>query len=101
MALTCGVGHRHRSDLALLWLWPWPAPAAPSQSLAWELPRAMGRALRRQKQTKKPPLTKALLNSFYMVGHFPGGLKYLTFVRLNFIRNSDRRVNFEETEVII
>ena len=38
-------------DPELLWLWCRPAAAAPIQLLAWELPYAMGGALKRQ-QTK-------------------------------------------------
>ena len=43
----CGVGHRHSSDLALLWLWRRSAVAALIQPLAWELPYAVGAALKR------------------------------------------------------
>ena len=46
LAVSCGVGHRHGLDLALLWLWP--AAAALIRSLAWELPYALGVALKRQ-----------------------------------------------------
>ena len=35
-------------DLALLWLWCRPAAAAPIPPLAWELPYAMGTALKRK-----------------------------------------------------
>ena len=34
--MSCGVGHRHGSNLALLWLWCGPAAVAPIQPLAWE-----------------------------------------------------------------
>ena len=40
-------------DLALLWLWCRPAAAAPIGPLAWELPYAMGRALKRPPPPKK------------------------------------------------
>ena len=46
VAISCGVGHRHSSGLALLWLWHRPAAVAPIQPLAWELPYAMGEALK-------------------------------------------------------
>ena len=36
----------------LLWLWHRPAAAAPIQPLAWELPYAVGTALKRQKEKK-------------------------------------------------
>ena len=52
IAVNCGVGRRHISDLSLLWLWHRLAAAAPIGPLAWELPYAAGAALKR-KQTKK------------------------------------------------
>ena len=39
--------------LSLLWLWHRPAAAAPIGHLAWELPYAMGVALKRQKEKIK------------------------------------------------
>ena len=48
VAVNCGVGHRHSSDLALIWLWCRPLATAQIQPLAWELPCAMGAALKRQ-----------------------------------------------------
>ena len=48
--MSCGVGHRHGSDPELLWLWCRLAAAAPSRPLAWELPYAMGVAIKRQKR---------------------------------------------------
>ena len=53
VAVSCGVDHRHGSDLTLLWLWCRLAAAAPIRPLAWELPCAGGVALKRQKQTNK------------------------------------------------
>ena len=49
MAMSCGVGHRHGSDLALLWLWRRLAAVAPIRSLAWEHPYAAGAALKSKK----------------------------------------------------
>ena len=40
------MGHRCSLDPALLWLWCRLAPAAPIQPLAWELPYAMGVAIK-------------------------------------------------------
>ena len=42
------MGRRHGLDLAWLWLWLWhrPAAAAPIRLLAWELPDAMGVAIK-------------------------------------------------------
>ena len=52
IAMSCGVGDRHGSDLALLWLWCRSAATALIRPLAWEPPYATGEALKRQK-TKK------------------------------------------------
>ena len=52
--MSCGMGCRCSSDLALLWLWHRPVATALIRPPAWELPYAMGMALKRQnKQTKK------------------------------------------------
>ena len=40
-------------DLALLWLWCRPAATTPIRPLAWELPYAVGAALKNKKQIKK------------------------------------------------
>ena len=40
-------------DPALLWLWCRPAATAPIGPLAWELPYAVGAALKSQKKKKK------------------------------------------------
>ena len=47
--MSSGVGRRCGSDPALLWLWPRLPDAAPVRPGAWELPYAVGAALRRQK----------------------------------------------------
>ena len=49
VAMSCGVGHRHSSDLLLLWLWCGLAAEAPIQLLAWEIPYAVSMALKRKK----------------------------------------------------
>ena len=51
--VSCGVVHRHGSDLVLLWLWCRLAAAALIQPLAWELPYDMGVALKKNKKKKK------------------------------------------------
>ena len=53
MVVSCGVGRRHGADLVLLWLWHKPAATAPIWPLAWELPHALGAALKRQTPPKK------------------------------------------------
>ena len=50
VAMSCGVGHRHSSDLSLLWLWCRPAAAAPIQPLTWELLYGAGMALKKKKK---------------------------------------------------
>ena len=39
-------------DLALLWLWHRPAAATQIRPLAWDLPYAVGEALKRRKKIK-------------------------------------------------
>ena len=45
-----GVGRTCGLDQALLWQWHRPAAAALVQPLAWELPHAMGVALKKKKE---------------------------------------------------
>ena len=53
VAVSCGVGCRGGLDRTLLWLWGKLATTAPIQPLAWDLPHAMGTALKRPKKKKK------------------------------------------------
>ena len=57
VAMSCSVGHRCSSDLALMWLWLWlgcrPAAVALITCLAWELPYAVGVALKSKKKKKR------------------------------------------------
>lgn len=57
LAVSCGAGHRHGSDPMLLWLWLWPAAITLIRPLAWELPYAVGMALK-SKKTKKQQTNK-------------------------------------------
>ena len=50
--MSCGVGHRHSSDLVLLWLWCRLVATALIQLLAWELPYALGAALKKTEKKK-------------------------------------------------
>ena len=50
--MSCGVGHRHGSDLAWLWLWHRQAAVASIQTLAWEHLYTTGVALKSKKQNK-------------------------------------------------
>ena len=47
--MSCGVDHRHGSDLEL-WLWHRPVATALIGPLVWEPPYAMGAALKRTPQ---------------------------------------------------
>ena len=59
MAVSCGVGHRRIWDPVLLWLWHRTAAVALIRPLAWELPYAMGVALKRQKtKTRTQQISK-------------------------------------------
>ena len=62
--MGCGVGRRHGSDLVLLWLWFGPTAVAPILPLAWELPYAVGVALKKQK--KKPRRCSVQNKLFYV-----------------------------------
>ena len=46
--MNCGVGCRHGSEPTLLWLWCRTAAVDPIRPLAWELPYALGAALKKQ-----------------------------------------------------
>ena len=48
--LWCRSQMRRSSDLALMWLWCRPAAVVPIWPLAWELPYAMGAALKKQEK---------------------------------------------------
>ena len=52
VAVSCGVGRRCSSDPVLLWLWCRPAAVSPIHPLAWELPCALGVALKSRKKKK-------------------------------------------------
>ena len=72
--MSCSVGHRRGSDLMLLWLWCRLA-ADPFGPLAWELPYAMGKALKRQKyiwMNKNDQYTKFLYSSRILSPNCPG-----------------------------
>ena len=51
--MSCGVGRRCGLDPTLLWLWLRLAATALIQPVAWELPYAMGIALKSKKKKKK------------------------------------------------
>ena len=51
--MSCGVGCRCGSDSTLLWLWCRPVATAPIRPLVWELPYAMGGALKRPKKKER------------------------------------------------
>ena len=51
--MSYGGGRRLGSDLVLLWLWYRLAATAPIQPLAWELPYAIGAAVKRGEHKRK------------------------------------------------
>ena len=51
--MNCGVGHRGTLDPTLLWLWCGLAAVVLIQHLPWELPYAMGVALKNKNKNKK------------------------------------------------
>ena len=51
--MSCDVGHKCGLDPTLPWLWRRPTATALIHPLAWELPYAMGVALKRQKTNKQ------------------------------------------------
>ena len=65
IAMSCGVSHRRGSDPALLRLWCRLVAIALFPPLAWELPYAMGLALKRQIKKERK---KSVLLSSYTVG---------------------------------
>ena len=50
--VSCDVGHRCGSGPMWLWLWCGLAAVAPIGPLAWELPYAMGTALKSERKKK-------------------------------------------------
>ena len=54
--MSCDVGQRRSSGTALLW--HRPAAAAPIRPLVWELPYAVGVALKSEEKKKKEILRK-------------------------------------------
>ena len=48
--MSCGIGRRRGSDLGWLWLWLWLGAAALMRPLTWELPYAVGVALKNKEK---------------------------------------------------
>ena len=65
VAVSCGVGHRLGSDPARLWRRL--AATALICPQAWELPYAMGVALKRHKQQQKPQKTNHMHQRIYIM----------------------------------
>ena len=80
--MSCGVGCRYGLELVLLRLWHRPATIALIQPLAWELPYAVGLALKKEKEKRKKQnilmARKMLMVECFMkktgLWEFPGGL---------------------------
>ena len=66
--MRCGVGGRHGSDIPLLWLWCRPAPAVLIGPLAWELPYAMGAALKKRKKKVRITHTHTMYKRRFIMG---------------------------------
>ena len=65
VTVSCGVGRRRGSDPTLLWLWRRLVATAPIRPLAWELPCAVGVALKRQRRKRRKcsgPLIKKMFD---------------------------------------
>jgi len=54
----------------LLWLWCWLAAAAPIQSLAWELPYAVGVALKRRGEKKASKWNLGMNSTIFLQDEF-------------------------------
>ena len=100
--MSCGVSHRHSSDLALLCLWCRLAVAALIVSLAWEILYANGAALKNKKQkktqknktntyfgvpvglaVKDSALSLMWLRSLFCLGSIPGPGIYICYGHTN------------------
>ena len=78
--MSCGVGFRHGLELALLWLWRRLAAIVPIQPLAWELPYAVGVALKKGKEEKRketPILLSKVNVLFYFLHAVYEGFRYI------------------------
>ena len=64
-ALSCGVGHRCRSDTALLWLRHRPAATTVIRPLTWEPPYAASAALKRVKKKKEKDFLSPYIHNIY------------------------------------
>ena len=65
--MSCGVDCRHGLDLALLWLWRRLAATAPIQPLAWELPYAMGVAIKKIKNSNRRELEDTVVSHWAFI----------------------------------
>ena len=68
--MSCGVGHSRGSGPTLLWLWRRAeAVALPVRPIAWELPYAVGGALKRKKEKKKTLKTECCIEEEMHYSH--------------------------------
>ena len=75
-----GLGYKYNSDPALLWLWCRPAAAALIRPLAWELPYAVGAALKKCLESGVPVMAQWLTNptrNHEVVGSIPGLVQWV------------------------
>ena len=69
--MSCGIGHRHGSDLGLLWLWLWlwlaaTAPIWPLAEPLYAAGVALGKKKKDQKKKKKLFLLKLRIRERYL-----------------------------------
>ena len=64
--MSCGVGLRRSSDNVLLWRRCGPAAIAQICPLSWELPCALGAALKKKKKKKKEFTAKVLQECYIL-----------------------------------
>ena len=96
MAVSCGLGRRHGSDLSWLCLWHRPAATA-LMRLASELPYVVSAALKRQKDKKKKKKRKKKKSKILKVGYLLNAFSYLYFSQIS---KKDMNANSRTSETI-
>ena len=93
--MICGVGCRHGLGPELLWLWHRPEATAPIRPLAWELPYAIGAALKRQKNK-----TFVLPSTFRFALHLKLILRYGAIGSRQILPRTATQLTFIEETII-
>ena len=85
--MSCGVGHRHGSDLALMWLWHMPAAVAPI-SLGTSICHGCGPKKTKKKKKKiKERISKLGIIFIEVFGKFYFGRKGKIFPSISSLLN--------------